>query len=299
VVTTVDRPEALRRCLEGLLAGEMVPEEIVVADQGDTGVCENEVLCRQKTGVRMRYFRQERLGLSAARNAAAAIASGAIIAVTDDDCVPDHVWVQTLYETLSGENAPDAVTGRVLPLGPEMAGLYAVSSRLSTDRQEFVRPVHPWKVGTGANFAVRRDWLERIGGYDERLGAGSPGKAAEDMDLLYRLLLCGAKIRYEPEAVVMHERQTLSRRRASRHTYGFGIGAFCGIRLRLMDLRIIPVLGRWVLLRLRLLFRAAWSRDVRQVQEESTILQATGTGFAAFLFRPPRRQPLSYWRIRS
>ena len=286
VVTTVDKPAELGRCLHAILHGEAVPGEIVVIDQGNSGSCEREVSDRSGGDVRLVYRQQPRRGLSAGRNAGIAIASGAVIAVTDDDCVPGPGWLLNLHQTLRAPDAPHAVTGPVFPLGPDAPGLYAVSSRSGTSQTDYdAPPSRPWVVGTGANFAVRREWLDRVGGYDERLGAGSAGKAAEDMDMFYRLLLSGARIRYEPAAVVFHERQPLSRRMASRHTYGFGIGAFCGLWLRRLHLRIVLVMMSWILMRLRLLLRAAISNDLVRVREEWTVLRATAAGALAAVCR--------------
>jgi GT2 family glycosyltransferase len=286
VVTTVDRPEPLGRCLDAILGGELLPDEIVVIDQGNTGACEHEVAQRSSVGVRLRYQQRPRRGLSAGRNAGAGLASGTIIVVTDDDCVPAPGWLLNLHRALSEPGAPDAVTGPVFPLGPDAPGLYAVSSRGSTVRTEYsARPARPWVVGTGANFAITRAWFERAGGYDERLGAGSAGKAAEDMDMFYRLLAAGGRIRYEPGAVIFHERQPLARRMASRHTYGFGIGAFCGLWLRKLHLHILVVMMSWVLMRMRHLLRAASSKDFLRVREEWVILRATAAGVAAALLR--------------
>jgi GT2 family glycosyltransferase len=57
------------------------------------------------------------------------------------------------------------------------------------------RRVPPWAVGLGLSMTVRRDVIERLGGWDERLGAGTrPFPAAEDMDFNYRLLRSGAAV---------------------------------------------------------------------------------------------------------
>src|SRR5262249_59428676 len=109
------------------------------------------------------------------------------------------------------------------------------SSRRGTERVEFRGRPLPWLVGTGANIAVRREWASRIGGYDERLGAGTRGGAGEDLDFLYRLLRSGAHVRYEPDALVYHERQSKARRRKTRTSYGRGVGACCALWLRERD----------------------------------------------------------------
>ena len=111
-----------------------------------------------------------------------------------------------------------AVAGRVLPLGDPSEGTYVVSPRAADQPTEYRAGAVPWAVGTGGNFAASRAWLDRVGRFDERLGAGSPGKAAEDADLIYRILRTGGIVRYEPLAVVYNERQTEQQRLRSRWT---------------------------------------------------------------------------------
>lgn len=245
-VATMNRPEALARCLDAILAGTMMPAEIIVIDQGDTREAEVVARDRDRGRVPVVYLRQDASGLSASRNAAAGLAGGDLLAVTDDDCVPGTGWVAALASAFATAPAPDAVTGRVLGLGGERPGTHAVSLRTSTTPADFVGAHMPWDVGTGANFAVWRDRLARVGGYDERLGAGAPGMAAEDLELLHRLLASGARIRYEPDAVVYHERQSDARRLFTRWAYGHGIGAACGMLLRRGDRLALTVLSRWL-----------------------------------------------------
>ncbi|MFL6195569.1 MAG: glycosyltransferase [Thermoanaerobaculia bacterium] len=269
-IATLDRPEALARCLDALAAGDERPEEILVIDQGRDE--RTRAVAEARGAV---WVRQEERGLAASRNLALRRASSPIVAVTDDDCVPSPGWVEALRRAFSTAEPPDAVTGPVLPLGPEAPGLFAVSSRTRTEPGEFRGRALPWLVGTGANFAVRREWIERAGGYDPRLGVGSAGGAGEDMDLLYRLLKAGARVRYEPDAVVFHERQPLERRLASRSSYGRGIGACCGLWLRGGDVHALSVLGRWTSMRAGLLIRALRRRRWQAVREEGLVLGGT------------------------
>jgi hypothetical protein len=134
-------------------------------------------------------------------------------------------------------------------------------------------------VGTGANFAARRHWIERVNSYDVRLGTGSPGAAGEDIDMLYRLLRAGARIRYEPEAIVYHERQTLAHRRRTRFGYGKGIGACCALWLRDRDPFAAVVLARWISMRLGRGLRAIRGGDRQLAREEFDVLRGTGSGF--------------------
>jgi GT2 family glycosyltransferase len=245
-IATLDRPASLVRCLDALLSGDVLPAEVIIVDQSSDDATQI-VLEQHRMRAPIVYIRQSRCGLSASRNAAVARASCPIIAVTDDDCVPSPGWIAAIDRAFASPTLPDAVTGRILPLGPDEPGSYVVSPRVDTVPSEFGGKVVPWLVGSGGNTAVKREWFNRIGGYDERLGAGSPGKAAEDTEFIYRLLSAGAHIRYEPDALIYHERQSRARRLATRWSYGYGIGAFCGIWLRRGDRYPIYILRCWLL----------------------------------------------------
>lgn len=280
-IATRDRPDSLLRCLDAVLAGVALPSEILVVDQSADDATRRLVEERaQSAPVPVRHIAQTEAGLSRSRNAALKAATQDVLAVTDDDCVPDSRWVEVLARELAADPSIHAVTGRVLPLGDEIPGTFAVSSRTSVVRRDFEGNVLPWMVGTGGNFAARREWLTRIGGYDVRVGTGSAGRSGEDIDLLYRLLRAGARIRYDPDAVVYHERQSLAKRVRSRFGYGHGIGACCALWGLGRDSFPLVVLARWSAMRLRRLVGGVIARDVRSVREELDVLRGTFAGIA-------------------
>jgi hypothetical protein len=117
-----------------------------------------------------------------------------------------------------------------------------------------------------------------LGGYSELLGAGSKGKAGEDMHLLYRLVRRDKPVVYEPRLLVYHERQSRDRRLASRKTYGYGVGATCGLLLAAGDIHAVRLLAMWILLRLKLALvntsRVGW----QALREEYLVLMGTIRG---------------------
>lgn len=288
-IATLNRVDGLKRCLDALMSGDLLPAEIIIVDQSGDDTTQQMLQQYQTSGVPMVYIRQKRRGLSASRNAAIARASGSVLAVTDDDCVPDRRWVAALNGAFGAHFAPDVVTGRVLPLGPEAPGVYAVSSRTSTVRAEFRGKVEPWLVGTGGNTAVKLDWVRRVGLYDERLGAGSPGGAGEDLEFLYRLLRDGARAQYEPDAIIYHERQSQARRTASRLSYGRGVGACCALLLRQGDRYALHILTQWLRLRTALMLQAAFGWQWRSSAEELLVYRGTLDGLVyGFLYAANR-----------
>jgi glycosyltransferase involved in cell wall biosynthesis len=277
-IATLDRPDALARCLAALLSGHRLPTEIVIVDQGQKGPAQAVVEQHRLKQVAIHYLHQARRGLSLSRNTALQCATCPIVAVTDDDCVPDPTWIANLERAFASPTKPDAVTGRVLPLGPEAPGLYMIAPREDTVRSEYRRRALPWVVGSGNNYAVKRDWYVRLRGCDERLGVGSPGQSAEDMDLFYRLLRQGACICYDPEVVVYHELQNERRRLATRWSYAYGMGAFCSLWLRQGDAYALYVLVRWLLAHTRKLATALVAREWWQVRQRSLSLRGTMGG---------------------
>lgn len=284
-IATCGRPDALARCLAGLASGGGRPGEVLVVDQAPSEAARAAV---EGSGLaRARYLPQERRGLSASRNLALASASLPVLAVTDDDCVPDPGWVDALASALARAPAPAAVTGSILPLGEGAPGLYAISLRRSPTPVDHVGRVLPWAAGSGANFAASRELLQALGGWDERLGTGSPGKAAEDADLLRRLLRSGHVIRYEPAAVVRHEWQTRERRLSTRWSYGYGVGAMCGLWLRRGDLFAPRLIVAYLRLHVRPLASALVRRDPGRAREHALALAAVFPGVVHGL-RAPR-----------
>lgn len=217
VVCTMNRPEAIVRCLQALLAADPPPAEIVVVDQGSDPLDEG-------LRARVEYLPMEDRGVSRARNHGAAAARHDLLAFTDDDCVPAPGWLGALAAAY--DEGVDGVTGRVLPLPGGATGV-AVSSRTSERRRTFSGPGQtPWDIGTGGNLSLRRRALDAVGGFHEGLGPGTRGRAAEDVDLLYRVVAAGFTIRYEPQVVVYHELKSRRTRVGGRFGYGFGLGSF-------------------------------------------------------------------------
>lgn len=291
-VATRDRPDLLARLLDALVASEPQPREIVIADQSADGRSER-IAHERASDVDIRYLRDDRVGLGVAQNRAFSHARCRIIAVIDDDCVPGPNWLAVIEERFAAHPELDALTGRVLPLAAPNLDVVPVSSRTSLRERTFSGRHVPWEVGSGNNFALRREWVDAVRGNDERLGPGSPGRGGVDMDLFYRLLRAGARIRYEPDSVVYHAQVTTSERLARRAPYGHGIGADVGIWLREGDLYALWVLVRWLALRLRRCFRGLLQRDWTLAREEALVLGGTARGLVFGLGAKTGR-PTSY-----
>jgi O-antigen biosynthesis protein len=277
-IATRDRPDMVERCLKNLFSQSVLPAEIVVVDQS-SDQSTAQIVERFKAGpVAVVYDHQSTQGLGKGQNRAMVRASAKIVAVTDDDCVPDLNWLEAIEAAFTGSDAVDFVTGPVFPYGPERPDTFPIATRTSTKRTNFDGRAMPWDIGSGNNFAVRRAWLEKVEGNDERLGPGSPGQGGVDMDLFYRLARAGARIRYEPDAFVFHERANRASRLARRVPYGYGMGACCALWLRQRDYNALRVLAHWISLRAHRFVTGAIQRDGLRVYEELLVFLGTARG---------------------
>ncbi|HWC87190.1 MAG TPA: glycosyltransferase [Solirubrobacteraceae bacterium] len=197
VVSTRDRPARLGRLLAGLGAQSLGPEafEVVVVDDGSPPQTRAVI---EAAPVAVRTIRNETpRGPGAGRNRGWRAAGGALVAFTDDDCVPDREWLQAALAV--SETAPGAIVqGRTEP-DPTEAEHAGVLSR--TIRVEALGPQYET-----CNIFYPRALLEALGGFDEGFGL-SPG--GEDTDLGWRAIEAGSATVFAPGAVVFHAVQPL------------------------------------------------------------------------------------------
>lgn len=213
IVCTRDRPDALHSCLQALRVQHRPAGELLVVDNSAAGSAREVV--QRHDGVR--YVHEPRPGLSVARNAGLRHATRPLLAFTDDDVRVSPSWTAELVEAFTRHPDASVVTGLVLPATLdteaerffqfEMGGFGIRHVPVRFDARFFdstlARGPQVWRIGAGANMAFRREVFGRVGGFDERLGAGAAG-CSEDSELWYRVLAGGGVCVYEPRAVAFH-----------------------------------------------------------------------------------------------
>ena len=204
VVATRDRAPFLPDLVAALAGQTMDPSrfEVVVVDDGSTDGTwpALEALAETSTfrfkGLRLGHS----VGQGPARNAGVRATRGAVVAFTDDDCIPEPSWLSALTEPLDGgENAPHVVVQGRTEGWPEddRHGPWARTVWV-------LRP--SWLFET-CNIAYRRRDVELAGGFPGRDEApcGADGKlVGEDAILGWRVMEHGAQLRFEPGALVHH-----------------------------------------------------------------------------------------------
>jgi glycosyltransferase involved in cell wall biosynthesis len=185
VVATVDRVGELGQLLASLDRQTHEDFRVLVVDQNDDNRVDD--VLAQHASLRLERVQAPR-GLSCARNAALSQLNADVVAFPDDDCV----YPPDLLERVSARLTPrlDGVTGRE-------PWWTAEAAPLTRDNL--------WNRAISFTIFLRRDVIERVGRFDERLGL--PTSSGEEIDYLIRALGAGARIEYDPTLVVQHPRK--------------------------------------------------------------------------------------------
>jgi O-antigen biosynthesis protein len=239
VICTRDRPDNLAACLRHLNRQEYPRFEVVVVDNAPKSNVVRPLVESWPGPATYRYVAEPRAGLSWARNAGTAAASGHVIAFLDDDEEPDSYWLAELARGFARGGDIGCVTGMILParldtqaqdcfeqFGGHSKGRGFSSALFSKHGPQ--NPLYPSPpFGAGGNMAFRREVLTKIGGFDVSLGAGTPARAGEDTLALTLTLLAGYRIAYQPAAFVRHNHyEHFDGLGRQLHGYGVGLTAY-------------------------------------------------------------------------
>lgn len=199
VVCSRNGSRTIGECLGGLRRLDYPDYEVIVVDDGSA----------DETGAIARAHGVKTLngggaGLSAARNAGLAEATGDIVAYLDDDASPEPHWLRhlamtfarTSHAVVGGPNRPPVgLPGTAGEIAECLAAAPGTPTHvmLTDDEAEHV---------PGCNMAFRRAALESIGGFDARFRV-----AGDDVDVGWRIQAAGGTIGFSPTAVVWHRRR--------------------------------------------------------------------------------------------
>jgi glycosyltransferase involved in cell wall biosynthesis len=219
VVPAYGRAEPLSGLL-GALAAQEAPDggfEVIVVDDGSP-VPLGPALEAGAPGLDLRVLRRPNRGPAAARNAGAGAARGALLAFTDDDCLPEPGWLRALQAAAAAH--PGALVGG--------ANRTALDGNPWAEASQALEDAAASRAGERApdllfvpskNLAVDAAAFAAAGGFDERF------RYAEDREFCWRWLAQGRAIVPAPAALVRHANPAGPGRLWRQHV-GYGRGAF-------------------------------------------------------------------------
>ncbi|MGP4056135.1 mycofactocin biosynthesis glycosyltransferase MftF [Mycobacterium sp. 4D054] len=188
---------------------------VVIVDDGSAVPVAESDFADMRCEVRvLRHDRSK--GPAAARNAGLAMCTTDLVAFLDSDVVPRKGWLEALLGHFC-DPAVALVAPRIVALNQSdsvVARYEAVRSSLDLGLRE--APVVPFGTVSyvpSAAIICRRSALLEVAGFDESLVSG------EDVDLCWRLNEAGARLRYEPIAMVAHDHRTELRKWFARKSF--------------------------------------------------------------------------------
>lgn len=199
IVCTYNRAESLRDTLRALRAQETAAGrrwEIVVVDNNSKDHTRDVVQEAQSDWPLLRYEFEVAQGLSHARNHGIGAARGDVILFTDDDVLPEPLWLETTLQGLDTYHA-DACGGYIAPIweSPPPAWLterFYGFLAIRTDRSDDYPITDAARAPFGANMAMKRTVFGRVGLFDTNRGRkGKVLASGEDGEMFERILSAG------------------------------------------------------------------------------------------------------------
>jgi len=196
VVPVYNAEKTLKDCIYSLLKMDYKDYEIIFVDDGSTDSSKKIITDFANKYEHIRLLEQMHRGPASARNLGIRNSSGKIVFFTDSDCIVPINWVKSILEYF-GDKSIGAVGGSLTPVSTN--SIYEVFDQKRRENLYGTKKKFVDALPT-CNLAVRREILEKIGGFDESFKYAS----AEDYDLCYRIRRFGYKILYVPKISVMH-----------------------------------------------------------------------------------------------
>jgi len=208
VVLNWNRKALTEQCLRGLQQQVLLPQEVIVVDNGSTDGSA-EYLSTRFPEVALLAL-SENLGFCGGNNAGIRRAGGDYIALLNNDAEADPRWLEALVRALEARPDVGFCASKILLHdrpdlldtagdGYTIAGSGFKRGHLDgADDPAYNRPAEVFSACAGAAL-YRRAMLDDVGLFDEDFFISQ-----EDVDLCFRAQLRGYKGLYVPTAVVRH-----------------------------------------------------------------------------------------------
>lgn len=207
VICTYNRAEFLKLCLEGLLENnkDYSKYEILVIDNKSTD--NTKEIVNSIDSNLIRYFYEENIGLSHARNRGIKESKYEIIAFLDDDAIPLQGYIDNIISGFEKRGVKCA-GGKITPIWTidkpewytkEFNGIFTIANY--GDEDKIMHDAYPY----GANMIFLKETLVKIGNFNVELGLkGKEIIMGEDDEMFFRFTQKGYKIHYLNKVEVKH-----------------------------------------------------------------------------------------------
>lgn len=197
--TTGERKKQINQLLTSLAKQSYRDIEVIFVLQGTEQI--TDIIEPFKSSLDIKVKLTDRFGLSRARNIAAAIAEGDIVAFPDDDCLYESDTVERVVKYFQ-DDTTDVVVGAIYdPHSSQGFFRYPQRTRLMRIPDLWLAP--------SISIFLRKSIFEHVEGFDEAFGLGGKYRSGNETDLLFRIVenSPGSTFRIDPQIRVYHEIQ--------------------------------------------------------------------------------------------
>ncbi len=203
IVATRGRDRELAELFASLAAQGHAALEVIIVDQNaDDRLA--PVIAAWRDQLALRWERTTRAHANHARNLGLALARGAVVGFPDDDCTFPPGLLARVLGAFAADPALTILTG---PAASPEGGLG--SGRWREDAGA-IDASNVWTSVIEFNLFLRREVALAMGGFDERLGPGTPLGSTEGNDLVLRAVAAGHVARYDPAQRIVHPDKRLT-----------------------------------------------------------------------------------------
>ncbi len=234
-VCTYNRADLLHDMLAGLLEQTLLADDEILVVNNNCSDHTSQVVAQYAQNLPIREVFEPQQGLSHARNRALAESRGDVVVFLDDDVLPSVQVAAAYRAALVANPDSDFFGGKITvawaqgsaPIWWSDQG-YALLDGLFGNYNLGEEPLEyrlDSRLPYGANFAITRRAVERVGKFDTRLGMIGPviGRG-EESDFFVRALHGELKGTYVPNAVVAHRLEPHRLRLLALLRYGIAKG---------------------------------------------------------------------------
>lgn len=210
IVCTYNRPDKLSNAVKSLCCQTLPSDkyEIVIVNNG--GELNNTF--KEYKNYDIKIIKENRKGLTYARNLGASVSNGKYLVYIDDDAVAEPVLLETIKNAFDSHSNAGIIGGQIVLKTPEpkpnivLEGKETLWSEYTVPYTKYREINKQYEFPFGANFSVRHNVFNAVGGFDENYGrVGDNYAGGEETVLCFKVLNCGRKIGIEPKAVVYHD----------------------------------------------------------------------------------------------
>lgn len=223
IIANYNGEDFLPTCLNSVIKSSYTNLEILLIDDGSNDNSLNILEDFKKRDKRVRVIKNKKnIGAAASRNVGIRQVKGDIVIFLDNDTEVELDWIDEMIRTLNSDETIGACQAKLLDF--KKRSIIQNAGVLLWAQTGWGLPFWQWEkngkehsdtkeiIAISAALAVKKDVLEKVGGFDE-----DEAVVTEDLDFSWRIWLAGYRIVLAPFSCVYHWTKPVEMRANMNH----------------------------------------------------------------------------------